>query len=389
MKFALVSHALPPSPYVQSLMIYRLLHGLDADDYCLITQGYGTQSAINNSLGEKLPARHYYMSRWLNMERGVGFGAVRWSNVMARALQIARVLRREKCEAVVACTSELFDLPASFIASRMAKVKFYPYLFDYYSHMATGTRGEAFANHWEPRMMKEAAGIIVPNEFLRDDLRERYNVEATVVHNPCDLSLYEGAPAYDGSLNEGDEIRIGYTGSIYHAHYSAFWNLLAAIESLNERNIKLHIYSNQTPELLAEKGVRGPLEINEPVPPAAIPQIQLEADLLFLPLAFNAPHPGVIRTSAPGKMGEYLASGRPVLVHVPEDSFPAWYFRHYECGMVVTDNDPGKVAQAIEVILTDKDLRRKLVRNAWERAQSDFGIPASQRAFANLMKLEV
>src|SRR5215210_7762814 len=102
MKFALVSHALPPSPYVQSLMIYRVLKGLNPKDYCLITQGYSAPPAINNSLGERLPAPHYYMSRWLNLERGVGFGPVRWSNVTTRAVQIARVIKREKCEAVVA-----------------------------------------------------------------------------------------------------------------------------------------------------------------------------------------------------------------------------------------------------------------------------------------------
>ncbi|MDT4898876.1 MAG: hypothetical protein QOH25_3953 [Acidobacteriota bacterium] len=389
MKFALVAHGLPPSPYVQSVMIRRLLHGLNPDDYCLITQTYGDHSPMRNYPGEKLPAKHYYMPRWLNFERGVRFSLIRWSNVLMRALQIARIIKREKCEAVVACTSELFDLPAAYLASRLTGVKFYPYLFDYYSQMATGTQGERFANRLEPVMLKGAAGIIVPNEFLRDDLRERYGVESTVIHNPCDLSVYETAPPYDGSLRGGGEIRIGYTGSIYHAHFSAFWNLLAAIESVKEWNIKLHIYTNQPPALLAENGIKGPVVINDPVPAAAIPGIQWASDLLFLPLAFNALHPGVIRTSAPGKLGEYLASRRPILVHVPEDSFPAWYFREYECGLVVTEDDPSKVREAIEAILTDANLRRKLVRNAWERAQSDFGIPASQRAFASLMELKV
>lgn len=370
-------------------MIYRLLHGLNPDDYCLITQAYSEKSRLRSYPGEKLPAKHYYMPRWLNIERGVRFGVIQWSNVMMRALQIARIIRREKCEAVVACTSELFDLPASYLASRMTGVKFYPYLFDYYSQMATGTQGERFANRLEPVMMKGAAGIIVPNEFLRDDLRERYGVESTVIHNPCDLSVYETAPPYDGSLHGTDEIRIGYTGSIYHAHFSAFWNLLAAIETLTEWNVKLHVYTNQPRAQLEKDGIKGRVIINDPVPVSSVPDIQWASDMLFLPLAFNAQLPGVVRTSAPGKLGEYLASQRPILVHVPPDSFPAWYFREYECGMVVTEDDPKKVAEAIEAILTDANLRRKLVRNAWERAQTDFGIPASQRAFAKLMELKV
>ena len=362
---------------------------MNPEEYCLITQSYSNHPRMKDYAGDKLPAKHYYMSRWLNLERGVSFGAVRWFNVLARALQIARIIRREKCDAVVACTSELFDLPASYLASRLTGVKFYPYLFDYYSQMATGSQGSDFANRFESVMMKKAAGIIVPNEFLRDDLRERYGVEATVIHNPCDLSVYETAPPYDGRLSRSDEIKIVYTGSIYHAHYSAFWNLLAAIELLSEWNIKLHIYTNQPRNELEENNIKGPIVINDPVPVSSVPDIQWKADLLFLPLAFNAELPGVVRTSAPGKLGEYLASRRPILVHVPADSFPAWYFREHECGLVVTEDDPAKVAEAIEAILTDINLRRKLVANAWERAQSDFGIPAAQRTFAGLMKLKV
>lgn len=389
MKFALVAHGLPPSPYVQSVMLYRLLNGLNPEDYCLITQTYGEHSRMRNYSGEKLPARHYYMPRWLNFERGVGRRPIQWSNVVTRGLQIARVIKKEGCEAVVACTSELFDLPSSYMACRLTGAKFYPYLFDYYSQMATGTKGERFALAMEPAMMKGAAGIIVPNEFLRDELRERYGVESTVIHNPCDLTPYEAAPDYDGELDATAEIKIGFTGSIYHAHYSAFWNLLAAIEMLKERNIKVHIYTNQPLDELEANGIKGPVVAHGSVPATSVPQIQWDADLLFLPLAFNAPHPELIRTSAPGKLGEYLASKRPILVHVPEDSFPAWYFREYECGLVVTENDPSKVAAGLEAILTDRDLRRKLVGNAWKRAQSDFSVTASQRAFANLMKLRI
>lgn len=389
MKFALVAHGLPPSPYVQSVMLYRLLSGIAPDDYCLITQGYSQRSRNRNYSGTRLPARHYYLPRWLNFERGTGLAPIQWSNVVMRGLQIARIIKKERCEAVVACTSELFDLPSSYLACRLTGAKFYPYLFDYYSQMATGTKGERFTLQVEAPMMKNAAGIIVPNEFLRDELKARYDVDSTVIHNPCDLTPYEKAPDYDGELDAAGEIKIGYTGSIYHAHYSAFWNLLAALDILRDRDIKLHIYTNQPLDELETNGIKGPVVAHGSVPSTEIPRVQWDADLLFLPLAFNAPHPEVVRTAAPGKLGEYLASKRPILVHVPADSFPAWYFREYECGLVVTENDPAKLAAGLEAILTDKDLRRKLVGNAWKRAQSDFSVAASQRAFASLLKLRI
>ena len=107
--------------------------------------------------------------------------------------------------------------------------------------------------------------------------------------------------------------------------------------------------------------------------------------MLFLPLAFNSPYPQILRTAAPGKMGEYLASGRPILVHAPSDSFVAWYFREHQCGLVVDENDPAQLLMGIRRILTDSELGTALGRRARARAVSDFGIEAAQYRFAQLL----
>jgi glycosyltransferase involved in cell wall biosynthesis len=119
-----------------------------------------------------------------------------------------------------------------------------------------------------------------------------------------------------------------------------------------------------------------------------MPGIQMEADLLFLPLAFNSPYPELVRTSATTKLGEYLAARRPVLVHAPPDSFVSWYFRRYDCGLVVDESDPARLAEGIERVLGDAGLRRLLSANAWERARADFDIRQSRDAFARLIGLE-
>jgi glycosyltransferase involved in cell wall biosynthesis len=120
---------------------------------------------------------------------------------------------------------------------------------------------------------------------------------------------------------------------------------------------------------------------------SAMPAIQQEADLLFLPLAFNSPYPEIVRTAAPGKMGEYLAARRPILVQAPSDSFIAWYFRHHECGLVVDEDDPARLAQALTLILTDAGLRERLSERAWERAKVDFDLNKARAQFAALIGL--
>ena len=123
-----------------------------------------------------------------------------------------------------------------------------------------------------------------------------------VIHNPFDLSGYEKnhrvSPAPDGVPAEKT---IVYTGAVYEAHYSAFRNLIAAIDTAGIPGLKLHIYTSQSETRLAMNGIKGPVVIHRNLPNDRMPDIQRRADLLFLPLAFASEYPDIIRTSATGK----------------------------------------------------------------------------------------
>ena len=382
MKFAFVSHVLPPNWSGQSVVIHRVLSGINPDDYCLIAQDYGEAEEHRQQKG-RLQAKHYYLPRSLMFMRGWRFALIRWVNIISRALQIARIIRRENCEAIVCCPGDFFGLPASYLASKLTGVKFYPYMLDYYSEQSAGFKSARFVRRFEPMIMRGATGIIVPNEFLQDELRECYGVDSVIVRNPCDVAQYEKEPPFQSNGHRG-EFKIVFTGSIYNAHFDAFRNLLSAIKMLDNLNVKLHLYTNQTLDELEKQGISGPIVLQGTQEISAMPGIQRQADLLFLPLAFKSPFPKLIRTSAPGKTGEYLAASRPVLVHAPPDSFLAWYFRQHNCGVVVDESDPVKLAQAIGRILTDPELQQKLSANAWERARAEFSIRAAQSAFAKV-----
>ncbi|HWC25536.1 MAG TPA: glycosyltransferase, partial [Solirubrobacteraceae bacterium] len=142
-------------------------------------------------------------------------------------------------------------------------------------------------------------------------------------------------------------------------------------------------------ELLARHGLIGPIDFHRHAPATAMPRIQQEAQVLFLPLAFDSPYPDVVRTSAPAKMAEYLAARRPILVHAPADSFVSSYFRRHGCGVVVDRNDPATLAEALQRILDDAELRERLCAAAWERAGEDFHPDSARRALAQLLGLRV
>jgi glycosyltransferase involved in cell wall biosynthesis len=55
--------------------------------------------------------------------------------------------------------------------------------------------------------------------------------------------------------------------------------------------------------------------------------------------------------------------------------------------VVVDEDDPARLANSIELILSDNRMCQRLIANAYERAREDFDIVASRAAFFQLLGL--
>lgn len=136
---------------------------------------------------------------------------------------------------------------------------------------------------------------------------------------------------------------------------------------------------------LAAHGVHGPIIMHPHHAMTEMPEVQMKADLLFPPLAFDSPYPDLVRTSATTKLGEYLAARRPVIAHAPADSFISWYFREHKYAVVVDHLDRALLARSIEQLVGDKSLDKQLGVRVWERARADFGIRDARARFWDLV----
>jgi glycosyltransferase involved in cell wall biosynthesis len=400
MKFAVLSSILPPSPSGQTMALYNLLKDFNAEDYCLISQVKYDQPPPDHDYTELLPGNYHVLPVEKFLQSGARlslpqrFGQVYIPlMIRSRARHIADILRKENCSALVGCTGgwDCLNLPAGYLSSKFAGIPYYAYMFDHYAKQWEGPtywgngKHVRLAQRWEARIVQGSAGVIVPNEFLGDTLRERYQIEPVVIHNPCDLSRYE-MTYQERIAGAGGEVKIVYTGDIYEAHFDAFSNLMRAIQLTGRADVKLHAYTIRPIEYLREHGIDGPIVLHPHAHNDLMPQVQREADVLFLALAFRSPYPEGNKTAAPGKIAEYLASGRPVLVHAPHDSFTAWYFNAHQCGLVVDRDDPELLAREFERLLADESLQRRLVSNALECARTDFAVSSVRQKFAKLLR---
>src|SRR5262249_36199508 len=148
--------------------------------------------------------------------------------VTRRAIRIAAVLKREQCQVIVACSGDLVDIPASYVAARWLGLPLVAYMFDDYTTQWTLKFPQAFAQWVWRRMAGRTTRVIVPNEFLAASYHQRYGIDPVVIHNaaedvPDDDPEQHSWPEKDGA------IQVVYTGAVYEAHYDAFRSLLAAL----------------------------------------------------------------------------------------------------------------------------------------------------------------
>ncbi len=389
MKLAVLSYTLPPSTTSHGAIIRRLLAPLPADSYILITsnQDHGADAA---DAREALPGRLYQMPPPWELQRGWRFGLAalrrRINRAMAmplRARQIVKILRRERCDSLVVCTggAGLIDFPASWIAARWLRIPYHVYLLDRYGDLVRHLNAHPVLGWFERRVIRGATSVITHNTFHQRQVRQELGVNAVLLYNPVDLDTYRDVPhhpAADGRFH------VVYTGGIGMMNADAIRRLADAAELNGDPRVVVDLHTNYEADARAA-GITAYVTYHGVAPLGAMPRLQRDADVLFLPLAFEVPDLSIIVSAAPGKTAEYLAARRPILVHVPKGSFVADYFRRNECGLVVDEPDVHALADALQRLKEDGALRERLAERAWECAVRDHDLVKNRQVFLDLV----
>ena len=133
--------------------------------------------------------------------------------------------------------------------------------------------------------------------------------------------------------------------------------------------VTLAIYSGMEASQFELLGFCGERISVETVPYHVLLNCIRHGDILIHPHGFNgAMQPEEYRTMFPTKTLEYLVSQRPILAHLPGDSFLANFYRKYDCALIVDEPTLEALSKGISRLCSDADLRLRLVRNALKAA---------------------
>lgn len=375
-KFALVSHILPPTASGQSIMLERILRDIDPNKYILIATEqtlYNQKNQIPELKGrsitvvDKFPAERFYNITLI-------YFGISVLKAFVRGWLVAKHVVAEKCTTLLGCSGDPYDLPATYFASVFSGAELVPYYFDdYFTHWGDRQHNR-LAGIFEKVLVERARGVIVPNEFLQSKVISRGYKRAQLVRNPA----FQGAVPMEVERLEDEhlsDISIVFAGSIYHVNAEAIGILQKATKLLSPYGISctIDVFSNQTAEQVSHFGIGSEnIQFHNHISSDAIFEKMQEADLLLIPFAVNSGVPELVATSAPGKLGDYLASGTPILAVVPENTFVSWYLKEHQCGLVVESFLPLAIAKEIKRFAKNKKLREKIAKNGLEQASKTF-----------------
>jgi len=91
-------------------------------------------------------------------------------------------------------------------------------------------------------------------------------------------------------------------------------------------------------------------------------------------------HKDELATIFPTKTVDYLISGRPIIVHCPENYFLGKFFKKHKCGFILNDRNTNSIEFQISQIFKDTNRLKQKVSNAF-KASKQFHISSVKQVF--------
>lgn len=287
------------------------------------------------------------------------------SAVAGFTVSALRIVRSSRPDLLLGVSDTGPALTATYIVSKLTKLPYAVYLFDLYRGNRFGPFHRLLARFVEPRLLKDAALVILTNEETDRHLRNRYRAayRSQVIHNSAFPEDFE---RFRTPYDPAPPFTVLFTGNIYWAQEKAVLNIVHAMDSLRDLPVRLDLYIPVAPRTIQQAVAVRPNVRLTSAPQSEIPRIQCGATLLFLPFSWGTTAPDIIATASPGKYTDYLASGRPMLVHAPDDSYISRCAKKNGTGIVVSQDSVSALAGAIRQFLQKPEAGRRYVENSME-----------------------
>lgn len=274
-------------------------------------------------------------------------------------------IKKEKPTHILAASDSGPSFISSYLLSKKTGVPYSVFLFDPYKGNKFAPFRILAASIFEKTIIRNAAKVFVAGEGIGELYQKLYDLKCITIPNSQEIP--RKAPKVRRAKLP---LKVVYTGAYYWAQEDAIERFRRAASNLSW--VQFDLYSHDA----KAKGLPG-------VSQEESLKIQRAANVLLLPLAFNAGiFHKVIQTAPTGKITEYLVSGVPIIVHAPPDAWICRYLRENKAAVVVDSQSEEAIRKGL-IKLKDYNLRKKLVKNAYELAQKNHELKKNSKVLYN------
>lgn len=254
--------------------------------------------------------------------------------------------RSEDARCVLSVADSGISQIAGAIAARRADLPHVLWVLDLWEENTYPRFDRFVARVLERRLWRSSAAILVHSEEAAELYSVKHGVECHVLRTPI---RNPGRLPWCSSRAASTGIEILCAGALYWAQEEAVGRLARVIAELGPP-VRLTILGDK--DTLPAKALVGAY-FERGVPEAQFRERLTQADVLFLGLSFNTAHPEVVKTAAPARFPEYLATGVPMIVHAPAGSHVARRAAELDAALVVDQPSDDILERAVRLVLSD------------------------------------
>jgi len=367
----------PPVVNGPAIRLGDLLKHFREDSYIILTPKInGKVSPVSNSRIDKstiLRCKYYFLPfpnwhRNINNYLSVLIRLFHFILIPYTIMKALFIIKKHHISNIFTTSGYGYYMVAAYYLEKITGKPLFIYMYDMWPNkeMYPSRIFRWIQSSYSEKILMRSKEIFVMSEALQVFYKTKYKVNSIVIPHSVDLKRYTIVlnENVDDELSNENYRKIVFTGLINEAQQDSILNLVDALKMPGMEKIVLILYTLSDVERLDTVGIKGKNVLRRYARPEDMPMIQKMADILFLPIAFKSSVPSIIKTGSPSKIAEYLAAGRPILVHAPKDCYLSDYAKRNGFAVVVNDPDPVKLRDSILGILNDSELQNRIVNRA-------------------------
>jgi len=353
------TYTYPPAPNAVSVVMHNLLCRFDPTGYSVVT----AKTADTVQSASRTDARVYRVLSNIGFSQRLNQVWMEWQ--MAGAVsRLVRLIEQNGARVLVGVYPNYHFLRITCDAAKRAGIPWIAYLHDTVAEGLKHTRLAERAAQLQEQVFQEASCLFVMSRGMADLYRRKYNLET----RPLEHSYPEPIPEIPP---EEPPLRQGFwSGSVYVINQHA---VARVVEALGRLDCRCQLTSTDTMSDLKRLGVKTD-HLKVDFYPKRSDYLRVLQKQGLLILALDGPdesraHEDELSTIFPTKTPEYLAAGRPIIVHCPEHYFLARFFREHRCGLVVSERSVDALTEACRRLLGNSAEVAEMTRNALKAAR--------------------